>query len=176
MVLQGLEFWSCDLKSGGTCGLIQYKVKNLNRVWHAANPLEIEECLRERGHRWYMAVVSPCHMVLQGLDFRSDNLKSSGACGLVRCKAKNFIRIWHAANPLEREGCLREHRNMWCIAVVSPCHMVLQGLDFWSDDLKSGGAWGLIRSKAKNLIGAWKRGMPLGTRTQVMRGCSQLVP
>ena len=40
-----------------------------------------------------MAVVSPCHMVLQGLDFRSDNLKSGGACGLVRCKAKKLTRV-----------------------------------------------------------------------------------
>ncbi|XVF42930.1 hypothetical protein PTKIN_Ptkin02bG0000300 [Pterospermum kingtungense] len=33
--------------SGGTCGLIQCKVKNLTRAWHAVNPLEREGCLQD---------------------------------------------------------------------------------------------------------------------------------
>ncbi|KAI8540288.1 hypothetical protein RHMOL_Rhmol09G0251200 [Rhododendron molle] len=29
------------------------------------------------------------------------------------------------ANPLEREGHLREHRHRWCMSVVSSCHKVI---------------------------------------------------
>ncbi len=45
-------------------GLIRCNVKNLARAWHVTNLLEREECPRERGHKWCMAVVNSCYKVL----------------------------------------------------------------------------------------------------------------
>ena len=50
---------------------------------------------------------------------------SNGACGSIRCKAKNLTRVWHAMNPLERARCRWEHGHKWYMAIVSRCCKVL---------------------------------------------------
>ena len=60
---------------------------------------------------------------------------SGGACGSIRCKAKNLTRAWHAVNPLEREECLRERRHRWCILMsfrdLSSCHKCINYSHVW---------------------------------------------
>ncbi|KAG5568521.1 hypothetical protein H5410_064463 [Solanum commersonii] len=103
------------------------------RIWRYAHGRELlsgEEAMMVSGNKNRLTRASHANalsippgstfarMKLKGIDGAS---YMRGACGLIRCKLKNLTRL-DAANPLEREGCLREGDTggAWSVASCGP--------------------------------------------------------